>query len=326
MSLHGLSAEGDKEGDKEQSEVAALHAELVQLGDEVPKGRWRSNIKHLRKKIEDLKQSKADGSGAGGGGAGAGGGSGAGAGGGSAAANREMRNLQKLLDEGVLDYEGRESVTEELRLQKAIADTAADRRNLGQSVYHLGEKMKAAQNNFNAKKPNYNKQKKAVGSRGELLRAIRAATAPFVTNGSYVEDFEAVTVLMLDYRKTFEEQVSAEKKYKAVLQQHEAEQDAIEDMRVKLRQLERKRKAKELERQIAKKPRRGVGVDDGSSQKTSTDSSSSSASSGALPPDPPPACDEGNSLALGDMDDEEEEGAAATSEVGSAVEANEDEF
>ena len=109
-------------------------------------------------------------------------------------------------------------------------------------------------------------------------------------------------------------------------QQHEAEQDAIEDMRARLRQLERKRKAKELERQIAKKPRRGFGVDDGSSQKTSSDSSSS-ASSISLPPDPPPVCDEINSLAFGDMDDEEHEGeAASAAEVGSGVEANEDEY
>ena len=40
-------------------------------------------------------------------------------------------------------------------------------------------------------------------------------------------------------------------------------------------------------------------------------------------------CDEVNSLAFDDMDDEEDEGeaaAAATAEVGSGVEANEDEY
>ena len=38
-------------------------------------------------------------------------------------------------------------------------------------------------------------------------------------------------------------------------------------------------------------------------------------------------CDEVNSLAFDDMDDEEDEGeAAAAAEVGSGVEANEDEF
>eukprot|EP01048_Picozoa_sp_COSAG05_P030566 COSAG05_NODE_10687_length_551_cov_4.329646_1_plen_95_part_00 len=94
-------------------------------------------------------------------------------------------------------------------------------------------------------------------------------------------------------------------------------------MRTRLRQLERKRKAKELERQIAKKPRRGFGVDDGSSQKTSSDSSSS-ASTISLPPDPPPVCDEVNSLAFDDVDDEEDEGS--TVGVESAVPPSEDEF
>eukprot|EP01048_Picozoa_sp_COSAG05_P001524 COSAG05_NODE_51_length_23916_cov_18.924931_17_plen_387_part_00 len=321
MSHHGLTS---SEGTTGQGELEVLRAEITQCGGTVPKGRWGSDLAHLRKKLEQLKQRKpvkTEQSAAAKGDESAGGSTGD-----DTVVNREMRKLQKILDGGMLDYEDRESVTEELRLVKTIAETAVERRNLGQSVYHLGEKMKAAQNNFNAKKPNYNKEKEAAGSRGELLRAIRAATAPFVTNGSYVEDFEAVTAVMLDYRKTFEEQVSAEKNYKAVSQQHEAEQDAIEDMRARLRQLERKRKAKELERQIAKKPRRGFGVDDGSSQKTSSDSSSS-ASSISLPPDPPPVCDEVNSLAFDDMDDEEDEGeAAAAAEVGSSVEANEDEF
>eukprot|EP01048_Picozoa_sp_COSAG05_P001617 COSAG05_NODE_56_length_23335_cov_15.221338_4_plen_98_part_00 len=97
-------------------------------------------------------------------------------------------------------------------------------------------------------------------------------------------------------------------------------------MRLEARRLERKRKAKELERQMVKKPRRGVGVEDGSSQKTSSSvgSSASSASSGALPPDPPPECEEINSLAF--MDDEGDEGDAAAAEDGSAVPPSEDKF
>ena len=43
--------------------------------------------------------------------------------------------------------------------------------------------------------------------------------------------------------------------------------------------------------------------------------------------DPPPACAEVNSLAFDDIDDEGgAAAAAATAEVGSGVEANEDEF
>ena len=97
-------------------------------------------------------------------------------------------------------------------------------------------------------------------------------------------------------------------------------------MRLEFRSLERKRKEREAVRQMVKKLRRGIGVDDGSSQKTSS-SVGSSASSASFPPDPPPECDEINSLAFGDMDDEEHEGeAASAAEVGSGVEANEDEY
>eukprot|EP01048_Picozoa_sp_COSAG05_P033775 COSAG05_NODE_13741_length_419_cov_1.131250_1_plen_74_part_01 len=70
--------------------------------------------------------------------------------------------------------------------------------------------------------------------------------------------------------------VSTKKEYQTAQKQYELDQDKTDEMRSRLRQLERKRKAKELERQIGKKPCRGFGVDDGSSQKTSTDSSSGS--------------------------------------------------
>lgn len=317
MSLHGLSAEGDKE----QSEVAALHAELRELGGEVPTTkRWVNNITHLQNRIDQLKQQKA----VGGGGSGAGGGGGSGVLVVGAGAAKDSKKLQKLLDEGTLDYEDRASVTEELRLLMHIADTASDRRRAGQTVHQLGEKMKTAQNTFNQKKPSYNREKNAPGFRGELLKALRSATHPFLTNAAFAEEFKIVTGLMIDYRKTFEAQITTQKQFQLAQQQHEKEADEIEDMRVEARKLERKRKEREVERQMFKKPRRGIGVEDGSSQKTSS-SVGSSASSASFPPDPPPECDEINSLALGDMDDDEDEGGAAAA-AASAVLPSEDEY
>ena len=90
--------------------------------------------------------------------------------------------------------------------------------------------------------------------------------------------------------------------------------------------LERKRKEREVERQMVKKPRRGVGVDDGSSQKTSSSVDSSVTMDGAYDG----GVDDGSSLAMDAMDDEEEtqpeEAAGATVEVESAVLPSEDEF
>ena len=77
--------------------------------------------------------------------------------------------------------------------------------------------------------------------------------------------------------------------------------DEAEADRVKARELERTRKLKETERQMAKKPRIGVGVDDGSSQKTSSSTSSTFVSA---------ASEEINSLAMEEDQDEEEEGSA----------------
>ena len=92
--------------------------------------------------------------------------------------------------------------------------------------------------------------------------------------------------------------------------------DEAEADRVKARELERTRKLKGTERQMAKKPRIGVGVDDGSSQKTSSSIASSVASA---------VSEEVNSLAMEEDQDEEDKGSAGGS-VHSGVPPSEDEF
>ena len=70
----------------------------------------------------------------------------------------------------------------------------------------------------NAKKSAYNREKRNAGYRGELLRSICAAVAPFVANAAYVTEFKIVTDLILDYRKTFEAQIAAQKEFQAAQQ------------------------------------------------------------------------------------------------------------
>ena len=69
--------------------------------------------------------------------------------------------------------------------------------------------MKTAHNNFNQKKSSYEATREQHGYRGEMLWAIRAAVAPFVTNEDYLKEFKVVTGLIHDYRQDYEARVSS---------------------------------------------------------------------------------------------------------------------